>query len=118
MKNRDHHSEFYSEFESYLKDRQLDKYLNFYVTVTILEQGNLEESKVKKLYTTIMNQYLGLGENSDPELLLTVEPMYLNEIRSRKNNPTPQLFKPIKEEVLGQLESQYLGFLNENSRKN
>jgi len=108
MENIDAYSDVISEFENYLRKNQTDPYLNFYRQVTILEQGNLEEAKIKKLCISIMNQYLGMGDSTP---LLSVEPLFLNEISAKKDNPNPQMFKPIKDEILSLLEQQYINFI-------
>jgi len=83
--------------------------LNFYRQVTLLETSNLEEARVKKLCTSIMSQYLGIGEGN--VALLSVEPLFINEISAKKDNPTPQIFLSVKEEVYSLLEAQYINFL-------
>jgi len=108
MENIDAYSDIITEFEMFLKKNQTDPYLNFYRQVTILEQSHFEETKVKKLCTSIMNQYLGMGDSA-PQL--SVEPLFLNEIASKKDNPNPQMFKPIKDEMLSLLEQQYINFI-------
>jgi len=108
MKSIDDYSDVYTEFETFLKKNQTDPYLSFYRQVTLLE-SYVEEAKVKKLCTSIMNQYLGIGEGN--VALLSVEPVFLNEIIAKKDNPGPQLFRPIKDEIFSLLEQQYVDFL-------
>jgi len=109
MSSIDEYSDVYSEFELFLKKNQTDPYLTFYRQVTLLETSNLEEARVKKLCTSIMSQYLGIGEGN--VALLSVEPLFINEISAKKDNPTPQIFLSVKEEVYSLLEAQYINFL-------